>query len=356
MRATAGSVNSIFVQMASKVDQCEIKRLAESIGLHNASGAELSTRPSCAIGGCENNIAPVTAAAAFAAIANQGVYCSPTIIDKVIDRDGNVKAGQSANCGQSAVSPAVANTAAYAMAGVFTGGTASSSNPGDGSTYIGKTGTTDNAIHVWLVGSSTKVSTAVWVGNIKGKQSLRQIAVNGTQAALLRHVIFRPTAQAVDAFYPGGAFPPPDPTMLKGNPVFVPDVRGLSMEAAKAAIELAELNFVKGKAVDSDLPAGVAVSSNPGPGESVPRGTEVVVRPSNGEAAPLPDVVGQNFNAAVNHLNGQGWANVVGQCDVADLGDPTPLGEVYAMDPEAGSVINKAAIVTLHYYGPPCNL
>jgi len=356
LRATAGSVNSIFVQMASKVDQCEIKRLAESIGVHNASGAELASRPSCSIGGCENNIAPVTAAAAFAAIANQGVYCEPTIIDKVIDRDGNVKPGQAANCGQSAVSPAVANTAAYAMAGVFTGGTANSSNPGDGTTYIGKTGTTDNAVHVWLVGSSTKVSTAVWVGNIKGKQSLRQIAVNGTQAALLRHVIFRPTAQAIDAFYPGGAFPAPDPALLKGNPVFVPDIRGLSMEAAKAAIELAELNFVKGKPIDSDLPVGTAAYSAPGAGTSVPRGTDVVVRPSNGEAASLPDVVGQNFNSARNDLNGQGWLNVVGQCDVPDIGDPTPLGEVYAMDPGAGAVVNKAAIITLHYYGPPCNL
>ena len=136
--------------------------------------------------------------------------------------------------------------------------------PGDGTTYIGKTGTTDNAVHVWLVGSSTKVSTAVWVGNIKGKQSLRQIAVNGTQAALLRHVIFRPTAQAIDAFYPGGAFPAPDPALLKGNPVFVPDIRGLSMEAAKAAIELAELNFVKGKPIDSDLPVGTARVQRPG--------------------------------------------------------------------------------------------
>ncbi len=355
MRATAASVNSIFVQMASKVDQCEIKRLAESIGVHNASGAALATRPSCSIGGCENNIAPVTAAAAFAAIANQGVYCEPTIIDKVIDRDGNVKPGQAANCGQSAVSPAVANTAAYAMAGVFTGGTANASNPGDGTVYIGKTGTTDNAIHVWLVGSSTKVSTAVWVGNIKGKQSLRQIAVNGVQAALLRHVIFRPTAQAIDAFYPGGAFPPPDPSLLKGNPVFVPDIRGLSMEAAKAAIELAELNFVKGKPIDSDLPAGTAAYSAPGAGTSVPRGTDVVVRPSNGQAAALPDVIGQQIDDAKDDLNGQGWLNVVGQCDVPEIGDPTPLGEVYAMDPEAGAVINKSAVVTLHYYGPPCN-
>ncbi|MCU1416321.1 MAG: hypothetical protein JWP32_495 [Schumannella sp.] len=352
MRGTAGSVNSVFVQMASKVDQCKIKKLAESIGVHNASGAELSTRPACAIGGCENNIAPVTAAAAFAAIANEGVFCSPIIVDKVIDRDGNVKPGQNANCGQSAVSPAVANTAAYAMAGVFTGGTANASNPHDGTTYIGKTGTTDNAIHVWLVGSSTKVSTAVWVGNIKGKQSLRQISVNGTQAALLRHVIFRPMAQAVDSFYPGGAFPPPDPSMLKGSGTTVPNVAGKTAEQAKAEIELAELNYQKGAKVDSDLPAGTVVRTSPGAGESVPKGTTVVVYFSNGLAQALPDVTGEDVTTAKNDLNNQGWTNVVGSCETNPTPSPPDL-TVYATDPAPGTVVSKTAIITLHYYGVP---
>ncbi|HWM35243.1 MAG TPA: transglycosylase domain-containing protein [Pseudolysinimonas sp.] len=351
MRGTAGSVNSVFVQMASKVDQCQIKKLAASIGVHNASGAALETRPSCAIGGCANNIAPVTAAAAYAAIANKGVFCSPIIVDKVIDRDGNVKPGQNANCGQSAVSPAVANTAAYAMAGVFTGGTANASNPHDGTTYIGKTGTTDNAVHVWLVGSSTKVSTAVWVGNIKGKQSLRQIAVNGVQAALLRHVIFRPVAQAIDSYYPGGAFPPPDPSLLKGNPVFVPNVTGKTAEQAKAQIQLAELNYKKGKTVDSDLPAGTVVYTRPAAGDSVPRGTEVVAYLSNGQAAALPDVVGQDVSAAKNDLINLGWSNVIADCKP----NPDPVQPtstiVVAMNPAGGSVVNKSAIITLTYYG-----
>jgi membrane peptidoglycan carboxypeptidase len=341
-RGTAGSVNSVFVQMASKVDQCKIKKLAESIGVHNANGSELSTRPSCSIGGCENNIAPVTAAAAFAAIANKGVFCSPIIVDKIIDRDGNVKDGQNAQCGQSAVSPAVANTAAYAMAGVFTSGTATASNPHDGTTYIGKTGTTDNAVHVWLVGSSTKVSTAVWVGNIKGKQSLRQIAVSGMQAALLRHAIFRPMALAVDKIYPGGAFPPPDPAMLKGSGAIVPDVHGKTQEQAKAEIQLAELNYQKGPKVDSDLPAG----------ESVPKGTTVVVYISNGLAEELPDVTGQDVTSAKNDLNNAGWSNVVGSCETNPTPSPPDL-KVYKMDPAPGTVVNKSTVITLHYYGVP---
>jgi membrane peptidoglycan carboxypeptidase len=352
MRGTAGSVNSVFVQMASKIDQCKIKQLAESIGVHNANGSELSTRPSCSIGGCENNIAPVTAAAAFAAIANQGVFCSPIIVDKVIDRDGNVKPGQNAQCGQSAVSPAVANTAAYAMAGVFTNGTANASNPHDGTTYIGKTGTTDNAIHVWLVGASTKVSTAVWVGNIKGQQSLRQISVSGMQAALLRHAIFKPMALAVDSFYPGGAFPPPDPSMLKGSGAIVPNVSGQTQEQAKSAIELAELNYQKGPKVDSDLPAGTVVRTSPAAGESVPKGTTIVAYISNGLAEALPDVTGQDVQSAKNDLNNAGWTNVVGSCDTNPTPSPPDL-TVYSMDPAPNSVVNKSTVITLHYYGVP---
>ena len=355
MRGTAGSVNSVFVQMASKVDQCSIKTLAESIGVHNASGGALETNPSCAIGGCKNNIAPVTGAAAYAAIANQGVYCSPTIVDSIIDRDGNVLPGQNANCGQSAVSPSVANTAAYAMAGVFKGGgTATRSNPGDGTVYIGKTGTTDNAVHVWLIGSSTQVSTAVWVGNIEGKQSLRQISVGGIQAALLRHYIFKPMAQAVDSFYPGGAFPPPDPALLKGNPVFVPDVTGKSVEQGVAEINLAELNVVDGGAIDSDLPSGTIAATSPGAGSSVPRGTDVVVYVSNGLASALPDVTGKPVAVATAELTGQQWTNVVADCDVAELNTPANMiGKVYMTDPAPGSVVNKASVITLHWYNTP---
>jgi hypothetical protein len=203
-----------------------------------------------------------------------------------------------------------------------------------------------------MVGSSTKVSTAVWVGNIKGKQSLRQIAVNGIQAALLRHVIFRPVAQAIDAIYPGGAFAEPDPSLLKGNPVFVPDVRGKTAEQAKAMIELAELNYVKGKTVDSDLPAGTVVRTSPGAGDSVPRGTEVVVYLSNGQASALPDVTGQDVVSAKNALNSAGWNNVVGSCETNPTPSP-PNTTVYATDPAPGSVVNKNAIITLRYYGQP---
>jgi membrane peptidoglycan carboxypeptidase len=357
-RATAGSVNSIFIQMAKAVDQCDIGKIAGSIGVHDAGGHDLVTRPSCSIGGCENNIAPLTQAAAYAAIANQGVYCEPIMIAEVIDEAGVSLPGQSPVCGQSPlVSPGVANTAAYAMAAVM-GGTGSASNPNDGTTYIGKTGTTDESVHTWMVGSSTRVATAVWVGNITGKQAMRNVRVNGTSGGLLRHRIFRPIAQAIDSVYPGGAFPGPDPALLTGTLIEVPDLVGSTLEQANAALTVAELGFEHGGDVDSDLPVGTVAATDPSAGTGVPRGTTVRVFTSNGLAEAVPNVVGMSRAAAENALQDADF-NVDSVCvDDADLGNPLPppaVDEVTSQDPPGGAMRNPdSTTVTIRYYRPIC--
>lgn len=359
VKGTAASVNSIFLQMAKAVDQCDIKKLAESIGIHNGNpDQELITRPSCAIGGCENAIAPLQQAAAYAAIANQGVFCEPRMVDKIIVVEtGEVRPGEPNACGQSLVSPAVANTAAYAMAASVNGGTASASNPRDGTPYIGKTGTTDKSIHTWMVGSSTQVATAVWVGNVQGSQAMRNIRVNGQTASQLRHLIFKPTAQAIDAVYPGGAFPGPDPALMTGSPVEVPNLIGSTPEQANAALTLAELGYEDGGQVDSDLPAGQVASTDPGPGAQVPRGTTVRVFTSNGLAKQVPNVVGMTPNAARSALEAPSLGFDVNEVcyDPSDVADypttPPPDNTVMSQDPPAGTYKNPAGPpVTITYY------
>lgn len=354
VRGTAGSVNSVFIQMGAEVDQCDVAKLAASIGVHRAEGktdgSDLYTNPACLVGGCLNNIAPLTQATAYAAIANQGTYCKPIIIDKFIADDGSEIAGQNAECSPSLVTPSVANTAAYAMEAVM-GGTGASSNPRDGTHYIGKTGTTNDAIHTWMVGSSTRVSTAVWAGNIDGKQSMRRISIAGRSGGMIRHATFKPIAQAIDAQYPGGEFPGPDPALMKGVQVFVPDgLIGTTPEVAKAAIEQAQLSYEDGGQMDSDLPVGTVVATDPAGGSQVSKGSVVRVFTSNGQATAVPDVVSanQNYNSAKNQLQSAGFTNVTQTCDEAEPGDPVnTLDNVVAQNPAAGSVVNKANQITL---------
>ena len=235
------------------------------------------------------------------------------------------------------------------------------SNPQDGTPYIGKTGTTDESIHTWMVGSSTTVATAVWVGNIKGDQAMRNIRVNGQSGGVLRHRIFKPIAQAIDGVYGGSAFPGPDPALLTGSPVEVPNVIGMSPEAAKQAIEeVAELVYEDGGQIDSDRPVGQVASTDPGAGASVSRGTTVRVYTSNGLAEQVPNVVGMNRNAAKNQLEGAGFSVSQVCVDADDLGNPAPADlpspdEVTSQDPGGGTFYNPATTtVTIRYYQLVC--
>jgi len=358
MHATARSVNAIFLQMATKVDQCDTQKIAISLGVHRADGAQdgsdLLTNPSCVIGGCDNTIAPLTQAAAFAAIADHGYYCHPTMIDHLISPEGDTIAGEKANCGQSdQVPPDVADAAAYAMAGVMVGGgTAAASNPHDGTPYLGKTGTTDASVHTWTVASSRQVSTAVWVGNVSGKQATRNIRVNGIQSSVLRHYIFKPIAAAIDAYgsYGGGAgFPAPSGQFLTGSPATVPTgLIGGTVESAKSAIEIAELTYADGGQIDSDQPAGLVARLDPGEGSTVPRGTTVTVYTSNGQGATAPNVIGMHYPQGENAFQNAGFTNIHQACEVASLGDPpSSLNTIVSQVPSAGAVVGKNTPVTL---------
>jgi membrane peptidoglycan carboxypeptidase len=204
------SVNGAFMSMALELDLCEIKETAESIGVHRADGGELGMTPASVLG--TNEIAPLTMATAYAAIANQGVYCTSVAVDRIVGPDGAELPGQPRNCSDQ-LGADVANTAAYAMAAVMVGGgTATRSNPNNGVEYIGKTGTTDSSNQTWIVGASTRVATAVWVGNIEGEYAMRSYRNNaGVQGGVIRHDIFRPIAAAIDRTpnYRGSAFPDP---------------------------------------------------------------------------------------------------------------------------------------------------
>jgi len=217
LSATARSINSVFLQMATELDLCDITNVAKSLGVHNASGQPLSDLPSCVIGGCTNTLAPETLAAVYAAVADQGMYCSPIAVQKIVNASGKDLGSENANCHQ-AIPANIANTAVKALQGVMDGGTGSSANPNDGTEFMGKTGTTNDSLHTWIVASSTKAASAVWIGNISGTQQLRKISVNGTQAALLRHVVFKALMRQVDAALgPAPNFAPADPSLVSGG-------------------------------------------------------------------------------------------------------------------------------------------
>ena len=229
LSATARSVNGAFASMAQKLDLCQIRDVAEDMGVHRADGNPLNTLPSSVLG--INEIAPLTMAGAIATIAANGVYCAPTAVDRIVDSYGTELPGQAAECSQ-AIEPNIAATAAYTLKSVFATGTATSARLNDGVAIMGKTGTTDGSYQNWLIGSTTKAALAVWVGNIQGnpakattknpagEQSLRRITVARGNGANIKFAVFKEMLKSFNAnpAYRGDAdFPAPDPALVNGK-------------------------------------------------------------------------------------------------------------------------------------------
>ena len=345
-RATTDSVNTAFVAIAQQLDLCGIRQTAESIGVHRADGAPLETNPSSVLG--TNYIAPMTMAAAFAAIANDGRYCEPVAVDRIVTRDGEELPGQSPDCRQG-IDPEVAAAAAYAMQGVMSGGTGVASNPRDGVPIIGKTGTTDGSQQTWVVGATREVGTAVWVGNILGDFPMRNYPSGGS----LRHLIFQPLMAAVNGQYGGGSFPDPPGRLLTGSGVELPDVRGETEENARSLLEGLGFGFEVSGRVDSDLEEGRVASMSIAPGTLLARGVIVKVETSRGNLIELPDVSsgGYTFEEARDILVDAGFTNVSESCSeippVEEGGDPLMDGIVTGQNPSGGSKVKYEKSITL---------
>jgi membrane peptidoglycan carboxypeptidase len=213
MQFTAQSLNSGFLGMAEQLDLCDIETVAARMGVTRGTGDPVDIDGAAAIIGT-NNIAPVAMAEAFATVANGGVYCVPRVIERVVNADGTELPVPGDRCSQ-VLSPEVAAATAFALQGVMRpGGTGSGGNPNDGTPMLGKTGTHEQ-IQTWLVESSTRVTTAVWVGNANGEGDVFRAFYNGRALSTIRLPLNRDIQATANQLYPGGAFPAPPADLVR---------------------------------------------------------------------------------------------------------------------------------------------
>ena len=332
--ATVSSINSAYASMAEQLDQCEIRAAAEALGVNRADGGPLQTNPSAVLG--TNELAPLTMATAFAAIANKGVVCEPIVVDRFVAASGQEIPGQQSACRQG-ITPDVAAAAASPMRSVITGGTGSRSNPGGDVPVIGKTGTTDSQVQTWMVGSSTNVATSVWVGNVVGDYRLSRYR-NGT---VLRHDIFRIIMQTANEQYGGEAFPAPPERLLLGSGITLPDITGLTTGEATVLLESLGLKLE----VTTGNPDGRIGAFEPAAGTYLARGMIVRVISGGGDGQStgnlvMPSVVGLSVTAANQAMD---TVNMTGArvftCVAGSPGTDPNQGTVAAQSPGGGSTV-----------------
>jgi membrane peptidoglycan carboxypeptidase len=286
LESTIESYNTGYIGLAKKLDLCGIRKTAESFGVHRADGGALQQGASSVLG--TNEIAPLTMAAAYAGIANNGVTCTPIVIDKVTGPSGPITVPKS-NCTQS-VDPAVDAGLTYALQRVMTSGTAtdSNSNTSPKVPMIGKTGTTDGNKDTWMIGASTKVATVVGVMSVSGYIDQRKTYFASGQAATARHRMWPAVMSVANAKYGGDPFAEASAKVIQGIQVPIPNLRGKTMDDAKSALEADGFSFTDGGSTSSTMPVGTVAQTDPARGTSASLGTMVTVYSSNGPPATAP--------------------------------------------------------------------
>lgn len=167
------------IEISSNIMQCKILSLlgvrnsmtfAKNMGLSTLVTSEEDSEhndeslASMALGGLTKGVSPLEMAAAYAAVANNGQYISPTFYTKVLDSDGNViiESKQETREVMSAQN-------AYVLKEILTepvtgnGGTATTCWI-SGMEVGAKTGTTNDNFDRWLCGITPYYAAATWTG------------------------------------------------------------------------------------------------------------------------------------------------------------------------------------------------
>jgi len=159
--ATAHSINCAYIRLAHEVGLPNVISMAHQLGISEY----LPQYPSMVIGAIA--VHPIEMAAAYAAVADGGVYHAPSFINHIVDRSGSV-IYTGTNPGRRVVSTQVADEATIAFRAVVEYGTGTAAalynRP-----VAGKTGTTTHSVDAWFNGFTPQMETTVWMGNVSAE-------------------------------------------------------------------------------------------------------------------------------------------------------------------------------------------
>lgn len=166
MEALVKSMNIPTVYLAEQVGMGKVIQTAKNVGISTlvTEGEYSDTNLATALGGLTYGVSVWDMAKAYSVFANGGKLVEPTVIMKVVDRNGKVLEDHSgARESTQAVDEASAWTLTSVLEEVISRGTGGNAYIGRPS--AGKTGTTDDEHDAWFVGYTPDLSTAVWVGD-----------------------------------------------------------------------------------------------------------------------------------------------------------------------------------------------
>lgn len=145
---------------------------------------------SLALGGITYGVTNMELNAAYATIANNGVYIKPTLYTKIVDHEGNILIDKTNQTGNQVIQNTTAFLLTDAMVDVVTKGTGASVNFNPQMAIAGKTGTTSDYNDVWFAGYTPYYTATVWTG-FDNNEKLTSSAEKNLSKTLWRAVMTR---------------------------------------------------------------------------------------------------------------------------------------------------------------------
>lgn len=119
---------------------------------------------SAALGGLTKGVTTYEMTAAYACIANGGVYTKPVYYSQVVDHDGNVVIDNTTPTTHRVIKDTTAFQLIEAMKSVVNSGTGTPAKMRSGITCAGKTGTTSQHYDLWFCGMTPYYTASIWMG------------------------------------------------------------------------------------------------------------------------------------------------------------------------------------------------
>jgi membrane peptidoglycan carboxypeptidase len=170
VQATADSINCAYLRLAHEDTLTKVVDVARSMGVSMSPGdPPLNPNNESLVLGTED-VSPIEMAAAYATVADGGIYHPPTFINHIVDRTGTtIYNGEAA--GKRIFSTQIAAEAIEALRATVQYGTGTAAALPN-QEVAGKTGTTSNAWDAWFNGITPTLVTSVWMGYQQGDKTM----------------------------------------------------------------------------------------------------------------------------------------------------------------------------------------
>jgi penicillin-binding protein 1A len=386
--ATARSSNGVYARLIMDVGADAVAKTARDMGIVTSLGED--PNPAIALGGLTTGVSPLEMSMAYATLATGGERLSsrvtfdplktayPVTIVRVTDSSGNTL-DQNDIVRTRVLDPGLAAITTSCLQTVITSGTGTAADIGRPA--AGKTGTTQNYRDAWFVGYTPELVTAVWVGypsQQKAMTDVHGIKVTGGSfpariwAAFMKKALAgRPVSDfptlsgkdwvSVEVCSESHLLPTEFcPTLVEilvradkrptqlcplhaAKEVPVPNMVGLSLDAAQDALQQAGFRVSLVEDPTSSAPTGTVVDQNPAAGTAaLQRGVVALVVSAAPPSTTVPDMVGLDVAAARAELAAVGLI-----ASESSTPDEAIAGTVLAQDPAAGTVVRAGSTVRL---------